>query len=89
MDLSRIAARIAEQLTLRDVQGDTSDYEPSPASQAVMGRDPKFKDFIREKLGLAPDQEPEYDEVIRVLLEEGLDESAAQNYALLAGIDVD
>ena len=87
MDLRKIATRIAEQLTLRDVQGD-SGHDLSPESQAVIGTDPKFRDFIREKLGLAPDQKLEYDEVIRVLLEEGLDESAAQNYALLAGVDV-
>lgn len=90
MDLRRIAARIAniEQLELRDVQGDPEYYTPTtPEERAVYGESEEFKKFLQEKLGLSPGQPIKYEDAIQALVEEGLDEKKAKEYALWAAQD--
>ena len=85
MDLPKIAARIAnlDQLTLQDVQGDTF-HPPSPEERAITGLDPKFKDYLREKLGLQPGEKIDYEQARQFLVQEGLSEIEASQYALFA-----
>lgn len=88
MDLRRIAARIAEQLTLEDVQGESDHYgDPSPEERAVTGWDPKFKNYLRDKLGLQPGAKIAYEDAMQVLLDAGLDEKTASQYAMFASDD--
>jgi hypothetical protein len=72
-----------EDLTLQDVQGGP-DYDLSPEEKALMAMDPKFQAFLRDRIDLSPGEPIKYDDVVRVLVEDGLEESAARNYALFA-----
>ena len=67
-------------LTLQDVMGGP-DYDYGPEERALMGLDPKFRKFLHEKLGPG---KLEYEDVKKVLMDEGLDEVTASQYALFA-----
>ena len=68
---------------LSEIIGDTEMMTPEEKFLSV-NFDPKFKKFLREKLGLSSGKPLKYADILRVLIEEGLPEERAAHFAYLS-----
>ena len=82
-DLRRIVAELQPQ----DLQGEEQYVPTSPEDRAVMGDDPRFKEFVRGKLGLQPGDQIRYEDALKVIEGEGLTGQQAHDYALWCSED--